>query len=286
VGAHRPMVKKGVRRRLLNEAGGKCANPGCPNTRAQIHHIMEWHIYGTHDPKDMIAVCPTCHEEIHHGRLGISDETLYEWKKLRRTEQQFHTDQLSPEPSPRLQIICGSVCLMTTNTELIAFELTNSNRLSFRVEDGDLLLVNLQIESRRGSLVLKVTDNRVRVSKDESVTFERRQGRVLVTAPASDLYVSPGTLAAMRAVEPDFAADGRLTILDAEVVAPGAVRVLGIWEARNGAIVITNWGVRLRLPGWDKPSGARNLTIQLTGPVTSKVFGFPGQGASVFSAAQ
>jgi hypothetical protein len=61
---HRPAIKRGIRKRLLREAGGKCANPGCMNVRAQIHHIMEWYIYGTHDPNHMIAVCPTCHDEI------------------------------------------------------------------------------------------------------------------------------------------------------------------------------------------------------------------------------
>jgi hypothetical protein len=282
---HRPAIKKGIRRRLLVEAGGKCANPGCVNGRPEIHHIMEWHVYGTHDPKDMIAVCPTCHDEIHHGRLGISDETLYEWKKLSRPKRAFHNDQLTPEPASRVQVICGSVALVTNSTELIAFELANSNRMGFRVEDDDMLLVNLRIEDLRGNLVLKVTDNRVRVLKHELVTFERRVGRVLVTAPTSDLFISPTTLAAMRAADPNFAADGRLTILDAQVIAPGAIKVLGVWESQEGAIVITNSGVNIVLPGWDKPGGVGNLIIHLTGPVTPRVFGFPGQGgAFVFSA--
>jgi hypothetical protein len=59
---------------------------------------MEWYIYGTHDPNHMIAVCPTCHDEIHHGRLPISDETLYKWKSIERSASSMDTAYLTVEP--------------------------------------------------------------------------------------------------------------------------------------------------------------------------------------------
>jgi hypothetical protein len=66
---HRPKVTEEVKNRLRTEARGKCANPGCSNVRAHIHHIREWAVYKTHDDQHMIAVCPACHDAIHHGAL-------------------------------------------------------------------------------------------------------------------------------------------------------------------------------------------------------------------------
>ncbi len=275
VSEHRPAVKKGIRRRLLEEAGGKCANPGCTNTRAQVHHIMEWHIYGTHQPEDMIAVCPSCHDEIHHGRLGISDETLYAWKKLQRVGNSPRTTQLVVEPTRYVDILCGSMTLKTEQSDdkLVAFQLSNSNRLGFKVEDTDTLLLNVSLQDRQGKLTLKVTDNRVRVSNDESITFEHRMGRVLVTAPICDRYISTHCLLAMREVEPDFASGDRIVILDAEVIAPGRIKVLGIWHEGDKFIVITALGVNFVSPGRPRAMPMRNGTIQISRFYRS-VFGF------------
>ena len=187
----------------------------------------------------MIAVCPSCHDEIHHGRLGISDETLYAWKGMRRSNTNIETALVFVEPSQTLEICCGSVKLRTvTEEQLVAFELSNSNRLGFRIEDSEILLVNLRLIDRTGNLFLKVVDNRVRVNKDKSVTFDRRAGRQLVTVPASTRYIDPDCLAEMRAGEPQFAPDDRLTALDLEVIAPGSVKLLGVWPAKEGTIII------------------------------------------------
>ena len=83
---HRPEVSKQLKTQLRREAGEKCANPGCSATRTHLHHIREWAVYRTHDGAHMIAVCPTCHDAIHHGQLPISDETLYAWKRIPRDE--------------------------------------------------------------------------------------------------------------------------------------------------------------------------------------------------------
>ena len=272
---HRPAVKKGIKRRLLAEAGGKCANPGCTNTRVHIHHIMEWHIYGSHDPADMIAVCPSCHDEIHHGRLGIPDETLYAWKQLQRQASSDSTTQLYVEPAQKLEILCGSITLSTNRTgnKLVAFKLSNASRLGFKIEDNDMLLVNLQLNDRWGIPTLKVTDNRVRVAKDESVTFEVRNGRVIVTAPASDRYISQSSLLKMRAVEPNFASGGRLTILDTEVIAPGKVKILGMWPSPEVSVVITELGVSFVSPSWPTARTFYNGTFEINDNYAS-VFGF------------
>lgn len=81
----RNKVPPAVKRQLIQEAGGKCANPGCSRQYEHLHHIEHWAVYKTHDRKHMIAVCSSCHHQIHHGRLRISDDTLYEWKGITRS---------------------------------------------------------------------------------------------------------------------------------------------------------------------------------------------------------
>jgi len=36
-----------LKKLLIEEAGYKCANPGCSNRLIEIHHIKEWSIYHT-----------------------------------------------------------------------------------------------------------------------------------------------------------------------------------------------------------------------------------------------
>ena len=76
----RPKIKPSVKRALIDEAGGKCANPGFPNILTEIHHIRDWHVYFIHDPDHLIAICPACHDAVCRGDLRISADTAYQWK--------------------------------------------------------------------------------------------------------------------------------------------------------------------------------------------------------------
>ncbi|MCZ2108872.1 MAG: HNH endonuclease [Dehalococcoidia bacterium] len=88
---HRPDVPNQLKKRLRATAGGKCANPGCSALRTHLHHIREWAAYAAHDESQMIAVCPACHDAVHHGSLTISDDTLFRWKHLRRPASALRT---------------------------------------------------------------------------------------------------------------------------------------------------------------------------------------------------
>ena len=123
-------VKPKLRKALIEEAGGKCANPGCSAWQTHLHHIKEWAVYKTHDAAHTIAVCPTCHDAIHHGRLKIDDATLYTWKRIKRPAAP-KVARISVEPSSELMLRLGSLCLSTSNTSATIFELSNTNRLAF-----------------------------------------------------------------------------------------------------------------------------------------------------------
>src|SRR5437870_10166428 len=94
----RTKVPSRLKQELRDEAGGKCANPGCSARRVHFHHIREWHVYETHDGVHMVAVCPTCHDAITHGEIEITDETIYRWKGIKRTSQAIRSE-IYVEPS-------------------------------------------------------------------------------------------------------------------------------------------------------------------------------------------
>src|SRR5438270_731527 len=111
---HRPKVPAETKRALVEEAGGKCANPGCANRLTELHHIKKWAIYETHDAGHMIALCPACHDQVERGPLRISDEDLYRWKTIERGQPIADFIYIEPpatQKEPILQL--GSVQLVT-----------------------------------------------------------------------------------------------------------------------------------------------------------------------------
>ena len=122
----RKKIKPAVKRQIVKEAGSKCANPGCTNWRIHIHHIEYCAVYESNDKKILIAVCPTCHDAIHHGRLEIPDEALYTWKHIKRTKLP-EISHLYIEPGEEIKLLAGTVAVSTTNQELIVFKLSQNN---------------------------------------------------------------------------------------------------------------------------------------------------------------
>src|SRR5262245_57104595 len=150
------------KKQLIDEAGGKCVNPGCSHWRTHIHHIKHWSVYKAHDSNHMIAVCPTCHDEIHR-KSGISDDVLYQWKNIRRdvTETNAH---IYVEPSKEIRVLTGSMCVTTSNTEAAVFKLSNSNQFRFRISgDGDIFLANCAIKSSSGTNLVRARSEERRV---------------------------------------------------------------------------------------------------------------------------
>ncbi len=76
---YRAKVPAKIKKALIKEAGGKCANPGCPHALTEIHHIKERCVYKTHDQSHMIAICPNCHDAVTRGGLrmpAVTDSSL------------------------------------------------------------------------------------------------------------------------------------------------------------------------------------------------------------------
>jgi len=175
--ATRLRVRQDQKRRLVEEAGGKCANPGCNHWQLHLHHIKHWSIYKSHDPGHMIAVCPTCHNQIHSGG-GISDETLYEWKKIPRSCQEEIAGHMYVEPSAEIRVLTGSMCVTTSNAEGAVFTLSNSNKFSFKISgDGDIFLANCTIKDLSGAYLLRMFDGYFKVKRDDAIKITHRPGK-------------------------------------------------------------------------------------------------------------
>lgn len=267
-------IKPALKRLLIDEAGGKCANPGCSNWRTHIHHIKHWAVYKTHGAADMIAICPSCHDAVHHGRLAISDEVLYGWKSVARRDRP-EAAFVYVEPATELKLLTGSICLATSNEQAAVFHLSNSNHLKFRVLDGDLLQVSAKVQDQRGKELLRVVENHVRVARNRSVVFEHRAGRARVTLPLSD-FVPSWLVEQVRYQDSTFALGGVVVALDLEVMKPGLVRVRGCWPDRNEGVVITDSSLSFCRRGLRQPismvGAGEASVIHYAGPVTTSIF--------------
>lgn len=237
---HRPAVPNTICTALIKEAGFKCANPGCPNTLTELHHITEWHIYHTHDEKDMIAICPTCHSHAHYGQLKIDALTIRRWKAICRPLRP--KGHIYIEPGQQNRLLLGSI-YMTRNdqSDLMVFRLSARNQLSFRVINDVIMNLSLAISDTTGCKVVSVIDGHVFYSEDQDVKYQSRPGRVSLTVPANSRFVSAELLKRYAENNPPapLVVNGRITLLDLEVIVPGTVQVRGVWDEGNRVVVVT-----------------------------------------------
>jgi hypothetical protein len=274
----RPNVPAATKRALIREAGRKCANPGCANRLVELHHIRKWAVYRTNDAEHMIALCPACHENVERGGLLISDEILYAWKRIVRRDAGAR-GHIYVEPGDQAKLLLGSVAVSGEDAGLLVFELSENNRLSFALRDGEIVLLNLAVADRRGRELVKVVDGHVLMLDGDTATFEQRPGRVSVTVPMHGRYLARRAVEMVRVQEPTFAETGVLTMLDLEVIEPGLVRVQGIWTRGLDAVVITRERlafVSMR-PERTQPisvigDGAGVSELHYTGPITTAQF--------------
>lgn len=268
-------VPKNIKKALIKEVGGKCGNPGCFNYRVHIHHIRQWAVYETHDQTHMIAVCPSCHDTIHHGSLRIDDETLYRWKQIYRsnTEQ----DHLYVEPGLPPKLLLGTIAV-SGESGLIVFELSRNNKLSFRIVDGDIFLVNLSILTFAGQELLRVVENHVKYQVRKPLQYHRRPGKIRITAPVKTEFLPTWALNLLQVQEPTYATNSVLVLLDIEVVEPGLVQIQGIWGEGFRVIVITKERLSFIWPGLKQPLSlcgeGKDSVLHYKGPLTSSLFGF------------
>lgn len=275
----RTRIKASVKRAIVDEAGGKCANPGCLNWRTHIHHIQHWAVYQSDAPEILIAVCPSCHDAIHHARLQIDDATVENWKSIDRKtfEKLAH---LTVEPSTSLKLLTGTVAVATKNDLVKLFEISSECRLSFRVHDNDILLVDLRISDAKGQLQIKVVDNFVRTQK-EGLSFEHVPGRVRVVARATEQFVPEWLGTLLEDDDPDLLDREIVVLLDLHVLEPGLIKVQGLWVHGTAAVFITDDKLVFAHRGMKKPlrmiGAGKDSVLLHAGDPDVPLFGFSGR---------
>lgn len=98
----RPSIPQELERRVLVEAGHRCAIPTCRHTRVEIAHIIPWAENKAHEFENLIALCPNCHDlfdkdkridrksmQIYKANLGVLNQRYGEFE--RRLLQYFCT---------------------------------------------------------------------------------------------------------------------------------------------------------------------------------------------------
>lgn len=283
---HRPSVPESTKRALRDQAGGKCANPGCSATRTHLHHIREWAVYQSHDGRHMVAICPMCHDAVHSGPLTISDKTLYRWKTISRSAA-AERGHLYVEPGRQAKLLLGSVAV-TGDAGLLVFELSAGSSLSFALKDEDIMLLSLALADRHGRVLVRLTDGYVAVEPGTDLEYSHVPGRHVITAPFTRRYMPMWALERIQKTESGYRPDDRVTLLDLEVVEPGVVRVAGIWlESRHGVVVTESMLHFVRVDpvmlGSLAIAGAgAGSVLHYTGPITAALFGF-GSGAEALN---
>lgn len=278
----RKKIKPDVKRKIVSEAGNKCANPGCSNWRIHIHHIKHWAIYQSDDPSILIAVCPSCHDAIHHGSLEFTDDILYKWKGVERPERP-NTTHMYIEPSNNIKLLTGSIALSTKNEGVTIFELSDNNKLSFRILDGDITLLNLNISNLSGQEKLKVVDNHIRIHDIETLNFDQVPGHVRVISSDVGSFLSESFVGKMRVNKPDFVTNDEIILLELQVIKPGLVKVCGCWADEEKAVVITDDSLSFIKPELMQPLSlvgeGENSVLMYAGSVDCSLFGFKSENS-------
>ena len=81
--SRRPAIPADLKRKVLIEAGHRCAIPTCRHIKVELHHIVPWNKCREHKYDNLIALCPNCHNLADAG--GIDNKSLHMYKLNLRT---------------------------------------------------------------------------------------------------------------------------------------------------------------------------------------------------------
>ena len=85
----RPPITAEMKRKVLVEAGHRCAIPTCRHIDVDVHHIIPWETCKKHEYENLIALCPNCHRRAHKSN-EIDRKSLKLYKaNLRFTHDRF-----------------------------------------------------------------------------------------------------------------------------------------------------------------------------------------------------
>lgn len=113
----RPPIPEELKRRVLVEAGHRCAIPTCRNPVTEVAHIVPYRIRKKHEYENLIALCPTCHARADKGEIDRQSLKMYKRILQRLTDryERFELLVLNELREGRPVIIAGSMILLIKN---------------------------------------------------------------------------------------------------------------------------------------------------------------------------
>ena len=76
----RPPITAELKRRILVEAGHRCAIPTCRATTIEIAHIEPFTEVQKHEYHNLISLCPNCHTRYDKGEIDRKAMRVYKKK--------------------------------------------------------------------------------------------------------------------------------------------------------------------------------------------------------------
>jgi hypothetical protein len=76
-----------LRRRILVEAGHRCAIPTCRLPTTEVAHIKPWKEVKEHKYENLIALCPNCHKRAERGEIDRKSLRIYKRILQRLTDR-------------------------------------------------------------------------------------------------------------------------------------------------------------------------------------------------------
>lgn len=95
---NRPQIPENLRRRVLVEAGHRCAIPTCRQPQIDVHHIIPWEKRQSHDFDNLIALCPNCHRRADRGEIDAKSLLLYKTQLSAGRELLHRVDSAAMAP--------------------------------------------------------------------------------------------------------------------------------------------------------------------------------------------
>lgn len=160
-----------LKRRILVEAGHRCAIPTCRSLNVDIHHIKPWEKYKKHEYRNLIALCPNCHRRAEKGE--IDRKSLYIYKDNLRfiieKYSKFEIDVLfilSIKPKGEGLSIPTDLYLLVNRLiedELIEFQIVPGRRIA--VVDFDLTPVLMVITQKGEDFIQNISKEKIGYEK-------------------------------------------------------------------------------------------------------------------------
>jgi len=89
----RDSISADLRRKILVEAGHRCAITTCRSIIVDVHHIIPWEKCKKHEYNNLIALCPNCHRRADKGEIDRKSLRMYK-NNLRFLYDKFTTFEI------------------------------------------------------------------------------------------------------------------------------------------------------------------------------------------------